>query len=182
MRGLLLGNDAAVAAWAFRAHGLRPTPVDVAIGIIDPDGTLVGAALLQRFNGYDVEFSYYGEWTLTPGIVRAVARTALGLGARRLTVTVAKDKKQFIKGILRIGFNHECAKVCFYGKNPDKAEHIGMQMVMQHENLQRLAEGRCTLRHKRMFGGKVAEKKRRRKAEALFLARAEAPDKHERTH
>lgn len=149
MRGLLLGQDAQVAAWAFATFKLRPTPIDIGIGIVEPDGTLAGAILLQNFNGCNVEYSHYGENTLTPGIIRAVARVVLGMGAIRLTVTVSKDQKQFIKGILRAGFTHESTCVRFYGPRDDLAKHTGMRMSMQTEELKKLASGGCTVRRKK---------------------------------
>jgi hypothetical protein len=160
MRGLLLGQDAQVAAWAFATFKLRTTPIDIGIGIVEPDGTLAGAILLQNFNGYNVEFSYYGPRTLTPGIIRAVAKTVLGMGAIRLTVTVAKDKKQFIKGILRAGFTHEAACIRFYGPRDDLAAHTGMRMVMHKDELKKLAEGGCTIRRKKERAGKKNKKKK----------------------
>jgi hypothetical protein len=177
MHGILLGNDAAVASWAFQTYGLTPTPVDMALGIIDGANLLVGAALLQRFNGFDCEFSYYGPNTLSLGIIRSIARAALGLGCRRLTVTVAKSKKHFVKGVLRIGFTHECAKVCFYGTNPDNAAHIGMQMVMGYDDLRLLAAGHSTVRKKRQWGQTPKQRKRNRNLALAVLNREEAERK-----
>jgi hypothetical protein len=177
MHGILLGHDAAVAAWAFAAHKLTPTPVDLTLGIVDTAGNLAGAALLQNFNGYNAELSYYGENTLSPGIVRAIARAALGLGCRRLTVTIAKSKKHFIKGVLRLGFTHECAKVCFYGTNPDNAAHIGMQMVMGWDDLRLLANGHSTIRKKRQWGQTPKQRKRNRNLALAVLNRETAERK-----
>lgn len=141
MRGLLLGQDQAVANWAFAAHGFKPTPVDAAIGIIETDGTLKGAALFQRFNGHDIDLSYYGVGTMTPGIVRSIARAALGLGAQRVTVTTAQANKRFTRAILRLGFIHECVRKRYYGHRDDLPEHTGMQMVMFKQRLEVLANG-----------------------------------------
>lgn len=139
MRGLLFGQDQQIAAWAFAAFNFKPMSVDLAIGIIEPNGAPRGAILFHSFNGHNAELSYYGPNTMTPGIIRAIARAALALGCRRLTVTTAKSNKRFVKAILRLGFTHECARHCFYGPRNDKAEHVGNQMVMMHEKLVRLA-------------------------------------------
>lgn len=140
MRGLLFGQDAQIVAWAFATFNFKPMPVDLAIGIIEPDGSPKGAILFHNFNGNDAHLSYYGPHTMTPGIIRAIARAALALGCRRVTVTTAKSNKRFVKAILRLGFTHECARHCFYGPRNDKAEHTGMQMVLMHEKLLRLAQ------------------------------------------
>lgn len=139
MRGLLLGHDNAVAAWAFQAYQFKPTPIDAAIGIMEPDGTLAGAALFQRFNGHDVELSYYGSRTLTPGIVRSIAKTALDMNVQRITVTTAKSNRKFVKSILRLGFIHECAKHRYYGHRDDLPQHCGMQMVMFRKRIEEVA-------------------------------------------
>lgn len=139
MRGLLLGHDAAVAAWAFDTFNFKPMPVEGTIGIISEKQELIGAALFQHHNGNDIELSYYGRNTLTPGIVRAIARAALGYGIQRLTVTTAKSNRRFVKAILRLGFIHESAMKQFYGKRDDLAEHTGMRMVCFKKRLEQLA-------------------------------------------
>lgn len=139
MRGLLVGHDAAVAAWAFDTYNFKPMPVEGTIGIVSGTRELIGAALFQHHNGNDIELSYYGRNTLTPGIVRAIARAALGFGVQRLTVTTAKSNRRFVKAILRLGFIHEAALKQFYGKRDDLAEHTGMRMVCFKKRLEQLA-------------------------------------------
>src|SRR5258708_9480746 len=89
-KGLLLGCDAQVAAWAFCVHNKIPLHVDRAFGVVE-DGQLVGAALFSSYNTVNAEFSYYGKSSLTVGIIRALARIALyEFRLARCTVIVPK--------------------------------------------------------------------------------------------
>ena len=138
IRGLLLGDDARVAAWAFRTYNFRPTPVDSAIGIVDPDGTLVGAGLYQNFNGADIQGSYYGRRTLTPGIVRALVRGALAYDPSRLTVVTSKKNRRLIRFLQKIGFRLEGAQRRYYGPR-DCARNTGVRLVMFREQMDKIA-------------------------------------------
>lgn len=138
MRGLLLGDDACVAAWAFRTHQFRPTPFDSAVGIVDPDGRLVGAGLFQNYNGSNVEFSYYGRRTLTWGIVRGLFKIAMAFDPSRLTVVTAKKNRKLIRALQRIGFRLEGAQRRYYGMR-DCARNTGVRLVMFREEMDKIA-------------------------------------------
>src|SRR6202790_4989427 len=114
--GLLLGENERVAAWAFETFGYFPTPVNMAIGIIHPEKGLVGAILLQNFNGTNLELSYYGANTVTAGIVKTIAKIVIHeFNASRLTVVTSKRNHRIIKALPRFGFRLEGAQRRFYG-------------------------------------------------------------------
>ena len=138
MRGLLLGDDARVAAWAFRTYQFRPTPFDSAIGVVEPDGRLVGAGLFQNYNGANVEFSYYGRRTLTAGIIRALFRVAAAFDPSRLTVVTAKKNRRLIRALQKIGFKLEGAQRRYYGTR-DCARNTGVRLVMFREQIDAIA-------------------------------------------
>ena len=138
MRGLLLGDDARVAAWAFKTFQLHPTPYNSAIGVVDSDGKLVGAGLYQNFNGSNIEGSYYGRSTLTAGIVRALIRGAQAFGPSRLTVVTAKKNRRLIRALQRIGFKLEGAQRRYYGHR-DCARNTGVRLVMFREQIDLIA-------------------------------------------
>lgn len=138
MKGLLLGDDARVAAWAFRTYQFRPTPFNSAIGVVDSDGKLIGAGLYQNFNGSNVEGSYYGRQTLTAGIVRALVKGALAFDPSRLTVVTSKKNRRLIRALQRIGFRLEGAQRRYYGHR-DCARNTGVRLVMFREEMDRVA-------------------------------------------
>ena len=113
-------------------------PVDAAIGIVEPDGRLVGAGLYQNWNGSNLEGSYYGKKTLTPGIVRALIKGALAFDPSRLTVVTSKKNRKLIRALQRIGFCLEGAQHRYYGKR-DCPRNTGVRLVMFRETMDRIA-------------------------------------------
>ena len=138
-RGLIFGQDNVVAAWAFSTFKIFPTRVDRAVGIVETDGTLIGAFLLENFNGYNIELSYYGPWTTTPGIVRSIARMALHeFDPARATVITSKRNKRLIKALLKFGWRVEGIQRCFYGKQ-DTQRNTGVRLVMFRDQIEYIA-------------------------------------------
>lgn len=139
--GLLIGDDLQVASWAFSNFKLFPTPFNVALGIMGKDGTVVGAALLQNFNGVNVELSYYGPNTLTPGIARSIARVVIGkLDAQRITVVTSKRNRRLMQSLLKFGFKLEGVQKRYYGAEDNK-RNTGVRFVMFREDIARIAAG-----------------------------------------
>ena len=137
-RGLLVGDDARVAAWAFRAYKFQPTKFDLAIGVVDPGGALVGAVLFQGLNGSDVQLAYYGRRTLSPGIVRGLARASLGLGVARVSIVTSKKNKRLIRAAEKLGFVREGVARRYYGI-ADTDRNAGTRLVMFKERLEEIA-------------------------------------------
>ena len=140
MYGLLIGEDATVAAWTFHTFNLFPTHVNLAIGIVNTKtGKLCGAALFQSFNGYNVEISYYRQKTLSAGIIRSLARIALAeFSASRVTAVTSKRRRRLMKAMSRLGFRIEGIQRCYYGP-ADNVRNTGVRFVMFKPRLQELA-------------------------------------------
>lgn len=139
MRGLLIGNDVAVAEWAWKTFELFPMHVNRAVGIIEEDGTLVGAAIFQNWNGCQCDLSYYGPDTLTPGIVHCIARVLTGdLDVTRVTAMTSKKNRTLIRGMINLGFSVEGTQKRFYGKQ-NTIRNTAIRLVMFREDLDRLA-------------------------------------------
>jgi RimJ/RimL family protein N-acetyltransferase len=137
--GLLLGQDEIVAAWAFAQWGLHPTKVDRGFGVIGKDGKIHGAILLQNFNGTNIELSYYGPRTLSPGIVRSIARTViLEFNAARVTVVTSKKNKRLMRSLSRFGFKLEGSQRRYFGQR-DCSRNTGVRFVLFCEQIERLA-------------------------------------------
>ena len=134
MNDLLFGYDKQIAKWAFGKFKFNPTPYVMAIGVINDDKEVVGAALFQEYNGHNVELAYYGPNTLTPHIVRTLASVAMnGLHCDRMTVRTGKKNKALTKSIKKLGFVYEGIQRRFYGN--DDAVMFGLY----GNNLARLA-------------------------------------------
>ncbi len=146
MHGLLHGADEMVAKWAFEVHQLHPTAVDLAVGVVAIDRSeerqapsLVGAVLFQSYNGTNVEISYYGRRTLSPGIIRAIARIALEhFRAARVTVVTARRNKRLIRALTRLGFALEGHMHRYYGPN-DTPRNTGVRLVMFRDRIEQIA-------------------------------------------
>ncbi len=137
-RGLLIDADQLVAAWAYKTYNKVPMHVDRGIGIVE-DGQLIGAALFTCFNSVNADFSYYGRMTLTPGIVRGLARIALyELHLSRCTVIVPKRPAYLLKKLHKFGFRYEGVQKRYYGPT-DASRHVGCRFVAFREDLEKLA-------------------------------------------
>lgn len=137
-RGVLLGSDQLVAAWAFQTFNRFPTSVDKAIGIVE-DNQLVGAAIFNNYNSVNADLSYYGKNTATVGIFRILAKIALNdLRLSRCTVIVPKRPSFLLKKLHKFGFRFEGIQRRFYGPT-DKAHHTGCRFVVFREDMERLA-------------------------------------------
>lgn len=141
--GLLLNHDAAVADYLFRNHVKPRMQYDMAIGILR-DGKLVGGVLLQSWNGFNVELSYYGYRTVTHNILRCLARIILGtLNPSRITVTVNRKNRAVCRGMRKLGLVLEGTQRRFYG-DKDINRNIGVRFVMFRERIEELAQLRSS--------------------------------------
>jgi RimJ/RimL family protein N-acetyltransferase len=137
--GLLLHNDAQVAEYLFHHHVSPTMKYDAAIGILT-DGVLSGGILLQSWNGFNVELSYYGHGTLTPGIIRCLARVLLTVfNLSRVTVTTRRKNRAVMRGLRKLGFVVEGTQRCFYGTQ-DVNRNTGVRFVMFRKRIEQLAQ------------------------------------------
>jgi hypothetical protein len=137
--GLLYNCDKFVASTAFATCKLKAMPFDCALGLVKDGNTLKGAVIFQNYNGSNVEFSYYGQNALTPGIVKCLARFVIEqFDASRVTVTVSKRRKHLQRVILRFGFRLEGTQRCYYGKK-DTSRNTGVRFVMFRDRIDQLA-------------------------------------------
>jgi hypothetical protein len=136
--GLLFGSDELVANWLFTCYLQKRGSYDRAVGLIR-DGELVGAVLFQGWNGYNVEVSYYGKNTMTPGIIRCLAGYILQeFDPSRLTAMVPKRAKHWIRSLLKLGFKVEGIARCYYGKR-DSNRNTAVRLVAFREAIERVA-------------------------------------------
>lgn len=138
--GLLFGCDFTVAKYVFSTFCQKEMTFDRAIGIVDKSGRVTGGVIFQNWNGPNVEGSYYGRNTLTPGIVRCLARFIIEtFDPARVTITTSKRKKPLMRSLQKIGFRLEGVQRRYYG-NRDCARNTAVRFVMFRERLDEIAK------------------------------------------
>ena len=139
--GLLFDADEAVAKWwcGTSGWGKMPFKFDACLGVVDEALMPRGAIFLHGFNGNDLQLSYYGEGTLTPGVARTLGQFILTkFDPSRLTVIVSKRNKRLIRSCGRFGFKLEGAQHCYYGK-VDCNRNTGVRLVMFRDRMDQVA-------------------------------------------
>ena len=139
--GLLFDCDEHVARWLFNfLQCSRHYTYDRAVGLIDPQGGLIGGVLFQNWNGPNVEFSYYGKSTLTLGVTRCLARYILTeFDPARLTAITSKRNRQLMRALQRLGFRLEGVQRCYYGSK-DCNRNTGVRFVAFRDAIERVAK------------------------------------------
>jgi RimJ/RimL family protein N-acetyltransferase len=137
--GLLLHCDGQVAEYLFTKHVTPRMKYDQAIGIMTDD-QLTGGVLFQCWNGFNVELSYYGTGTLTPGIIKCLARILVStFNVSRVTVTVSQRSRRLMRALQKLGFVLEGHQRCFYG-HKDIRRNTGVRFVMFRERVEQLCQ------------------------------------------
>lgn len=137
--GILFNHDDAVAVAVFNYYGSPPLKYDKCLGIVKGE-ILVGGIFFTNWNGFNVELGYYGEKTLTLGVVRMIARYSIAtFDPSRLSITTSKRNRQLIAALLRMGFKLEGIQRCYYGKE-DTRRNTGVKLVMFRDRLEQIAK------------------------------------------
>jgi hypothetical protein len=111
--------------------------INMAIGLADDSGELIGGIAFTGYNGSDAEVHFVGPGTLTRRIVRLIFGIAvLQLNLNRLTVRTRKPS--MARGVLKLGAVYEGTVRRLYGPT-DAAEHAGIQFGFFRETMERLA-------------------------------------------
>lgn len=118
---LVFGHDAEVGAWAAEKLGMPLSPPYVAIGVADETG-LIGAAVYNNWNRWQIEISFVGPGCMTRQVIRAflLAYPFDNIGAGRLTTRTRRSNKTTQRLLPRLGFEMEGVLKRFYG--PTKAD------------------------------------------------------------
>lgn len=108
-------HDKEIADWTFKTFNIEPWPVVLAVGLLKGN-ELVGSFMFQEYNGSNAELSFYGPGSVTPRVVREIARVALLLlKVSRLTVRTKRQNKHVARFVTNIGFQFEGIQKMFYG-------------------------------------------------------------------
>lgn len=137
MPEIIIGQDARVARWMFEISNSRPMQFNMAIGLADETGALVGGIMFTGFNGSEIECHFYGPGTLN----RRILRLIMGLAVKHFNVnrlTVHTRKRSMARGVTKLGAKFECVVKRLYGPT-DAAEHSGRRYVFFRETMLKLA-------------------------------------------
>ena len=134
---IVTGRDAEVAKWMFTVSKCQPMLFNMAIGLADASGVLVGGVMYTGYNGSDVEVHYVGPGTLKRRIVRLIfGIAALHFNVNRVTIRTRKEHMS--RGVLKLGAVYEGTVRRLYGPS-DGPEHAGKQYAFFREQVNRLA-------------------------------------------
>jgi hypothetical protein len=132
-----MGEDERVAAWMFEISHCRPMLYNLAVGIADQGGKLVGGIMFTGFNGSDAEVHYYGPDHLTRRTVRTIFTIALKVfDLNRLTIRTRKES--MARGVQKLGAVYEGLVRRLYGPT-DEPRHAGQQYAFFRDDIERLA-------------------------------------------
>lgn len=134
---LVTGQDARVAEWAFKTWGCKPFHLDLAVGLADERGELVGAFAFSGYNGSDAECHVLAPGRLTRRVVRAIMFIAAQqLNLNRLTVRTRKES--MARGVQKLGAVPEAIIRRLYGPSDEDID-AGRQFVFFRETIEKLA-------------------------------------------
>lgn len=137
--GLIFDADEVVVEYICKKYSLTPIKYDQAVGIVE-DGMLCGGILFHGWNGYNVELDYYGDRTVTLGIVRCLARISVStFKVSRVTLLVGQRNRQLIRALQKLGFFLEGVQRRYYG-DTDTRRNTGVRLVMFRERLEELCK------------------------------------------
>lgn len=113
---LLFGHDKTVADWASKRTGASLRAWHHAVGVLDREGGLIGAASFHDMNGANVELCFHGPGAVSAAVVRELARFVFdGLGVTRVTARTPRGNKIVTRHLPRWGFKYEGTLRRYYG-------------------------------------------------------------------
>lgn len=134
---IITGQDARVAEWAFNTWGCQPFHLDLAVGLADDSGEIVGAFAFSGYNGSDAECHVLAPGRLTRRVVRAIMFIAAHqFNLNRLTVRTRVD--HMARGVQKLGAVYEATIRRLYGATDDD-QHAAKQFVFFREIIEKLA-------------------------------------------
>ena len=116
MTKLLFDHDKTVSEWCGKKLGCTFYNLVCAIGTMDKDGVLNGAAVLHDHTAHDMELSAYCEGSFSYDLCRAIAYVAfIHKKVQRITIVVPREKKNLLRRVKKFGWVYEGTKRKYYG-------------------------------------------------------------------
>lgn len=121
----------------FAKSKCQPMLYNLAVGLVDDAGDIVGGFMFTGYNGSDAEVHYYGPGALTRRVVRSMMQIAAkALKLNRLTIRTRKPS--MARGVRKLGAEYEGEIRRLYGPT-DEDHHAGQQYVFWRETILKLA-------------------------------------------
>lgn len=115
---LVTNDHDTIANWVGQNLGIPLAKPRKSIGVVDPDGTLIGGIVFTHFTGSNVEATVYGRGCFTRNRIRFAAQYVFyTLGYHRVTLRTRKDNKPVCK-ILSKWATFECVAPLYFGPKP----------------------------------------------------------------
>ena len=112
----LYNNDKLVADWVSKKWGKPLQNWYFAIGVLNKNGTLSGAATFHNYNGYNIELAYYGPNTVTTQLFREIGDFCVNkLKVERLSVMIPRKNSSMVRNLPKFGFKLEGIIRHYYG-------------------------------------------------------------------
>jgi RimJ/RimL family protein N-acetyltransferase len=127
---LLFGHDATVAGWCEGKMGRKMGPWFKAVGVINNEGRLVGAATFHDYNSHNIEAAYYGPGTMTKDVYVGLAQYCFEvLKVTRITARTTRKNRHINKGLPRLGFRLEGVSKHYFGplKRDDAINYVALR-------------------------------------------------------
>ncbi len=118
---LVTGFDREVADWAGAQLGVQFAEPFVAVGVLNASGDLVGASVFgDYYKGGTIEWTYVGEGTLRPSMLRDLAQYCfVQLAASRVTAKTRRSNKLVRRLLPKAGFSFETTQKRYFGPHKD---------------------------------------------------------------
>lgn len=140
---IVAGQDFAVAAWAGSQLGVTFQEPYTAFGFTGPDGSLRAASIFNDYYpGGNIEWTYVGAETFTPGKLRFLARFVfLELEATRVTAKTRRGNVivRRLLGKKSSGFQFEGTQKFYFG--PTKADDALVYVLFRANALRWMRKG-----------------------------------------
>ena len=110
-----------IAAYYTNKSGLRFWTVFTAMGFLNDEGELTGAAIFTDYTRSSIELHIIGDRLLTRANLKHIARYVFEqLSCNRLTVKLERKDEHLAKYLTRIGFEYEATLKAYYGLSEDR--------------------------------------------------------------
>src|SRR6185295_7463861 len=87
-------QNRAFAEWAAKQLGVTFAEPFLCMAIVDGRSSLIGAVVLNNYDGHNVDLSGVGEGAFTPSVVRSLASHVFNqLGCSRVTLKTRRSNK-----------------------------------------------------------------------------------------
>lgn len=112
----LTGENDIVSAFVSSKTGDQYVDVMRTLGVLTPEGRIVGGIVLTNYTGHGIELSIAGKGCVSRGAWQAIGDIVFReLGCRRLSVTTRRSNKRVCKLAPRFQFRFEGIARRFYG-------------------------------------------------------------------